>query len=168
MTVNRDVIVAIVLLALSAAFYAATFEIKVTNFGTMLSSVWPRILIVALALLSALYLFRAAGGHMTDDDADARAERPRRSLGEWIAGYRNPILCFVLFFGFLVAMDWIGMLLGGILFVFLALTVMGERSPRNHAIHAAIAIISMGLMWSIFTFGLRVILPAGEFFEGLV
>jgi len=58
------------------------------------------------------------------------------------------------------------MLLGGILFVFLALTVMGERTMRNHLLHATIAIVSVGLMWSIFTYGIGVILPEGELFLG--
>ena len=54
------------------------------------------------------------------------------------------------------------MLIGGVLFVFLALSVLGEWSRRAVAIHAAIALISITGMWAIFTFGLRVMLPAGE------
>jgi hypothetical protein len=57
------------------------------------------------------------------------------------------------------------MLIGGVLFVFLTLTALGERSPRAHAIHAAISFISIAFMWSVFTFGLRVILPQGEIFS---
>ena len=52
--------------------------------------------------------------------------------------------------------------IGGVLFVFLALTVMGERTPRAIAIHLVVALATIGVMWAIFTFGLRVILPEGE------
>jgi len=31
--------------------------------------------------------------------------------------------------------------------------------------HGVIAIVSVGAMWSIFTFGLRVMLPEGELFK---
>ena len=34
-----------------------------------------------------------------------------------------------------------------------------------HAIHAAVAIVSITFMWSVFTFGLKVILPQGEIFS---
>jgi len=52
--------------------------------------------------------------------------------------------------------------LAGALFVFLALTALGRPSPKLIAIHAAVAVASIGIMWSVFTFGLRVILPQGE------
>ncbi len=34
--------------------------------------------------------------------------------------------------------------------------------PAKCAIHGAIAAATMGAMWAVFTFGLRVILPEGE------
>jgi hypothetical protein len=33
--------------------------------------------------------------------------------------------------------------------------------------HAIIAIVSVGAMWALFTFGLRVLLPRGEIFPGI-
>ena len=56
----------------------------------------------------------------------------------------------------------LGMLIGGIGFVFLILTVLGERNLKHHARHAAIAVVTIGVMWALFTFGLNVILPEGE------
>ncbi|MGY9014836.1 MAG: hypothetical protein ACKVG9_06025, partial [Rhodospirillales bacterium] len=50
-------------------------------------------------------------------------------------------------------------------FVFLTLTALGERTPRSLGIHAAIAIISITFMWSVFTFGLKVFLPQGIIFS---
>jgi predicted membrane-bound spermidine synthase len=66
-----------------------------------------------------------------------------------------------LFLAFLLTIDFLGMLLGGIVFVFLALSVLGERTPKQLTIHALVAVISVGAMWAIFTFALRVILPEG-------
>jgi cytochrome c biogenesis protein ResB len=42
------------------------------------------------------------------------------------------------------------------------MSVLGGWSPRLIVLHAAIAVLSVGAMWSIFTFGLRVMLPEGE------
>ena len=66
---------------------------------------------------------------------------------------------FVLFLTFL---DYLGMLIGGILFVFGLLTLLGGISPKKLFNHFIISIITIGIMWSIFTFGLKVILPEGE------
>jgi hypothetical protein len=54
------------------------------------------------------------------------------------------------------------MLLGGILFVFGLLTLLGGFSPKLIFKHLVISILSIGFMWMVFTFGLRVMLPEGE------
>jgi len=79
----------------------------------------------------------------------------------WARRYRNPAICFGLFFLFLASLPYLGMLIGGTLFVFLALTCLGGHSPRALAAHAAIAAATIGGMWAIFTFALRVFLPPG-------
>lgn len=160
---TRDTVSAIVLLALCAVFYAASFGIRETTYGTLQSHFWPRVILIVLTVCCLLYLFQSVA-------AARRAGRKPRGRGmvaataQWFDDYRNAIICFGLFFGFLWAMDWIGMLLGGILFVFLALTFMGEGGARNHLIHAAVAVVSVGAMWAIFTFAIGVILPEGELF----
>jgi len=51
--------------------------------------------------------------------------------------------------------------------VFVLLCALGGWSPRDMAIHAAVAVISVGGMWSLFTFGLNVLLPTGILIPGL-
>ena len=87
-----------------------------------------------------------------------------KAAGSWWSRYQNAIYCFARFFVFLVTLPYLGMLLGGILFVFLMMSVLGGWSPKLILMHAVIAVLSVGSMWSIFTFGLRVMLPAGELF----
>jgi hypothetical protein len=59
------------------------------------------------------------------------------------------------------------MLIGGVLFVFCLLTAIGEVTKRNLIIHALIALIMIGAMWALFTYGLGVIFPQGEIFTTL-
>lgn len=158
---NRDTVSAIVLLALCGAFYAASFEIRETSYGTLQSYFWPRIIIGVLTLCSLLYLIQSVVAART---APPRPAGPGvgPTVVRWFRDYLNAIICFALFFVFLVTLDWIGMLLGGILFVFLALTLMGKRDIRSHLMHAAVAVISVGAMWALFTYAIGVILPEGE------
>jgi hypothetical protein len=70
----------------------------------------------------------------------------------------------VLFLAYLLSLPWLGMLVGGTAFVFLLLSALGGWSPRLLALHAAIALVAVGGMWSIFTYALGVLLPRGELF----
>jgi hypothetical protein len=54
------------------------------------------------------------------------------------------------------------MLLGGIAFVFGLLTFLGGFSLNLIIKHLTISVLSIGFMWMVFTFGLRVMLPEGE------
>lgn len=161
---NRDTVVAIVLLLLCGAFWQAADRIPDMGYATIGSDVWPRIVIVAMSVMSLIYLAGAVAGRYAGD-GERRENEP--GLAGWFAHYRNPIYCFVLFFLFLLTLPWLGMLLGGILFVFVALTVLGEKTVPWLLIHLGVAVVMVGAMWALFTFGLHVILPPGELVNGL-
>lgn len=151
---SLDSIVAIVLLIAGGVLFWDTFQWRHTPYATMASSVWPRFVLVVFVALCVVYLVRSlrqgAGGE------------PKRSFRAWVAYYRNPLWCYGLFLAFLVTLPYLGMLIGGILFVWLVQTVVGERSPRAQMRHAAIAVASVGFMWLVFTYAIGVILPAGS------
>jgi ABC-type methionine transport system permease subunit len=162
---NRDVLTAIVLLVVEAIFLQQTFQIREMSFATMGADVWPKTILVPLILCTLAYLARSvknSGGTAAGTDDDAAGSQ---GFIGWLTTYRNVFYCYGLFLLFLLTLDFLGMLIGGVLFVFLALTAMGGASPRALVIHALTAIVSVGAMWSIFTFALRVILPEGEIFS---
>src|SRR6056300_450429 len=123
--INRDTAVAVFLLLFSGVFYAASFQIEQTSYGTIGAEVWPRLVLAVLFVLSAVYLFQSVRAGPSDT-----AKREAGFFGR----YRNAFLCYGLFLAFLLTLDFLGMLLGGAAFVFLALSVMGERTPRQLAI----------------------------------
>jgi putative tricarboxylic transport membrane protein len=155
--IKRDTVIAVFLLLFCGVFYAASFQIEETAYATIGAEVWPRLILAVLFVLSAIYLFQSA--RMGPEEA------AKQEVG-FFARYQNAILCYALFLGFLLTLDILGMLLGGIAFVFLALGVLGERTPKQLAIHVGVAVVSVGAMWSIFTFALRVILPEGIILPG--
>ena len=155
---NRDSVCAIVILLAGGVFFWATFYIPDMQYESLGSDVWPRFILVLLFLLTSGYLFQSL-----KQGPDEVSEGG--GLQGWIGRYRNALWCYGLFFAFLLTLNYLGMLIGGALFVFLTLTALGDRTLRAQAIHAAVAIISITFMWSVFTFGLKVILPQGEIFS---
>ena len=160
---NRDAIIAIFLLAFCGVFFWASFDIRQPDYGVLLPSTWPRVILAVLAFLSVLYLLQSlsAGAEAIADDQYG-AEHPRGpGFRGWVEHWRNPLWCFGLFFVYLATLPVLGMLIGGVSFVFVLLNVLGGWDRKNLVLHAAVALLAIGGMWSLFTFGLGVLLPPG-------
>ncbi len=165
---NRDTVIAIVLLAACGILFWSTFSIRNPDYGQLSPATWPRVVLGALGLLSVLYLMqslRQGAAAPGDDSGDADSAPRPPGLGGWFSYWRNPIWCFVLFFLYLVTLPLLGSLIGGVLFVFTLMGVLGGWRPWNVLQHAALALLTVGGMWSLFTYGLGVILPPGEIFS---
>ena len=158
---NRDTIIAVCLLAACGFLFWSTFQIRNPDYGTLPPSTWPRVILSALTLLSFIYLLQSIRQGPDEPAADDAPRTWRTRIGYW----QNVLWCFGLFLVYLLTMPTLGMLIGGILFVFLLLNALGGWQPGKLALHAAIAGIAVGGMWSIFTYSLGVILPPGEIFS---
>ncbi len=173
MSINRDVIIAICLLVICGVLMIASFDIREPDYGQLSPATWPRTLVVILSVLSLIYLVQSIrrtarpSDAIDDSDVDSNSESSP-SLAQPIEFFRywqNVFWCFSLFAIYLITMPWLGMLVGATLFVFLLLNCLGGWSPRLLLLHATIAIVVIGGMWSLFTYGLGVLLPSGELFS---
>jgi putative tricarboxylic transport membrane protein len=162
---NRDTWVAIFLLLFTGFMFWASFDIREPDYGVLPPSAWPRIILVAFGILSLIYLVQSLR-YGPDKREAGGADVPTSPAG-YLSYWRNPIICFALFAAYLALLPVLGMLLDGILFVFSLLCALGGWSPRKLALHAAVAVIAVGGMWSIFTFGLNVLLPTGILIPGI-
>ena len=154
MKFNRDTATALFLLLLCGGLLVETFQMPPPMFGQMPATLWPRLILAPLAVLSLMLLVRA-------QMSDSAPEGPVRSLSAWFVYYLNPIVCFALFFVFLVTMPFFGMLIGGLLYVFVTLNFLGGWSPKLMLQHGVISIVFVVGMWAIFTQLLGVFLPEG-------
>jgi putative tricarboxylic transport membrane protein len=160
---NRDAVIAIGLLIFCGVFFWSSFEIKVTNYGVLEPSTWPRVIIGVMSFLSLIYLIQSLQGNPEVATAK-RSDRPP-GFRSWLNYWRNPLWCFGLFFVYLALLPILGMLIDGILFVFVLMGVLGGWDGRKPLVHLGISILAIGSMWSLFTFGLDVILPPGIFMD---
>ncbi len=162
---NRDAWLAVFLLLFTGFMFWASFDIREPDYGVLAPSVWPRVILALFGFLSVIFLvqsLRAGPGAAVEGEED----RPSSVKG-YLAYWRNPIICFGLFAAYLALLPVLGMLLDGMAFVFVLLCALGGWSARDMAIHAAVAVVTVGGMWSLFTFGLNVLLPTGILVPGL-
>ena len=159
---NRDTIIAIVLLMACGILFWSTFSIREPDYGQLKPSTWPRVVLAALSLLSVIYLSVSL---RQGPDQPGDEPRPEPGPGGWISFWRNPLWCFGLFLAYLITLPYLGSLIGGLAFVFTLMGALGGWAPRNLALHAMLSIATVGGMWCIFTFGLGVLLPPGEIFS---
>ena len=164
--VNRDTGIAIFLLLCCGVLIWSSLGIRDPGYGMLAPAAWPQ---AVLALLTALCLVYLARSLRRGASATPTSDEPARDpgLSGWLRYYRNPILCYLVYFAFLASLPVFGALLGGILLVFGLLSVLGGFGGRQVLIHGVIAVLSVGAMWSLFTFALRVILPQGMIFTTL-
>jgi len=153
MTVNRDFFVAVFFFVLSAVMFVASYWLPEPMFGQLPSWTWPRVILVPLGFLSLILVMQSQRG------GQERVELSE--LGRWFKENVNPFICFGLFFGFLYLMPVLGMLLGGLIYVFLTLSVLGGWKPRQLVLHAGISVFFVFGMWAVFSLALGVVLPEG-------
>ncbi len=157
MTINRDTLVAVVLLLVCGGLAMASLDIREPDYGQLSPAAWPRTIIGVMTVLCFIYLIQS----LRRGPDEPNPEAPK-DLVSFFSHWRNVIWIFVLFLGYLLVLPAAGMLLGGMAFVFLVLTALGGMSSRALFLHAVIAVVSVGGMWLLFTYGLGVFLPRGE------
>ena len=155
---NNDAVIAIVLLLFCGAMFWSSFDIRQPNYGVLMPSTWPRVIIGVMSFLSLIYLIQSL---KQGPDAEEKAPDREPGIWGWINYWRNPLWCFFLFFLYLLSLPVLGMLIGGITFVFVLQGVLGGWDRRRLLLHAVVAVLAVGGMWSLFTFGLGVLLPPG-------
>lgn len=159
---NQDAIIAIFLILASGVLFWSTFSIRTPDYGVLSPAVWPQVIIIALGILSVLYLIQSL---KKGADEEGLPEGREPGLRGWFLYWKNPILCFVLFLAYLLTLPVLGSLIGGVLFVFILMSLLGGLTRETVIMHAALSLATVGGMWLIFTYGLDVILPQGVIFS---
>jgi len=157
MNIKKDTIVAIFLLLFCGIMINSSFDIEDPGYQGMKASFWPTIVLCLLSIMCLVMLIKSVV-----TEAENNLSSNNTNLTNVFFKFKNASICFLMFVLFLAFLDYLGMLIGGVLFVFGLLTMLGGFEIKKIINHFIISIITIGIMWSIFTFGLKVILPEGE------
>ena len=151
---NKDTIVAILLLAFCGLLAWSSLHIRLPGYGTLKPSTWPQIMVAVLTLFSALYFVQSLG-YARDASSQEDGRKPGGS--GFLEYFRNPIICFAIYYVFLATQPSTGALIGGIALVFALLNVLGGWGARDLVRHAIYPVLSMGFKWTLLSLGHRVI-----------
>ena len=157
MNIKKDTIISIFLLLFCGIMINSSFDIEDPGYQGMKASFWPTIVICLLSIMCLVMLIKSVV-----TEAENNLNSNDTNLTNVFFKFKNASICFLMFVLFLAFLDYLGMLIGGVLFVFGLLTMLGGFELKKIINHFIISIITIGIMWSIFTFGLKVILPEGE------
>ena len=155
MTFNRDSVVALCLIMASGGLMVASFDIREPDYGVLSPAAWPRLIIIIMGVLSVLYFVQSLRMPKTDT-----SNTQKKNLFEFVDYWRNVFAVFIIFAVYLVALPFLGMLIGNIVFSFVLLSVLGGWRP--FIMHGLVAIGTSGGMWLLFTYALEVFLPRGS------
>jgi len=72
--INRDSVLAMTLLVACGVLLWASFDIREPDYGVLMPSTWPRLVIAALTLLSFIYLLQSLGAGPDDNGEDTAAD----------------------------------------------------------------------------------------------
>ncbi|MFT4727698.1 MAG: putative tricarboxylic transport membrane protein [Granulosicoccus sp.] len=171
-TISRDTLVSIALLVFCGFLIWAGFQIRDPQFGELSPAAWPKAVSYVLTFFCLIYLAQSLMADKrkevgSDESVHADASDMNPGFFGWLQYYANPIICFAVYFLFLFSLPYLGTLIGGIALVFTLMSVLGGIQPRQIGLHLLISVITVGAMWALFTFGLRVLLPRGVLIPGI-
>ncbi len=133
----------------------ASFDIREPDYGVLSPAAWPRLIIIIMGVLSVLYFVQSLRM-----PKNRTSSTQKKNLAEFMNYWRNVFSVFIIFAAYLVALPFLGMLIGNIAFSFVLLSVLGGWRP--FIMHGLVAIGTSGGMWLLFTYALEVFLPRGS------
>ncbi|MDH5750395.1 MAG: hypothetical protein OEY85_13885, partial [Rhodospirillales bacterium] len=106
-----------------------TLTIEKTVYESIGSEVWPQVVLAIFTALTLVYLGQSV--RTGTDVTTGKGFSPRGFFFK----YQNAMWCYAMFLMFLLLLPYLGMLVDGVLFVFLTLTAIGNRKPRDLVLH---------------------------------
>ena len=89
--INSDTLIAIFLLLGCGILFWSSFEIREPDYGVLMPSTWPRIIIGLIGILSTIYLIQSLRG-----PTEHSKEKTAKSFAEFLIFWKNPAICFVM------------------------------------------------------------------------
>ena len=154
MSIGRDGIAGLILLAISLVLLVQSFQLPSLPIVPVGPGFYPAIVLSFMAAASALLVLQDIVKHRVTAPAGAADTPPRR--------YRLVVIAFAIVGGYVVLLPLLGFRVATVLFVAALQAALGRpRTAREWAVLAAIAVSTAVSSYVIFERYLLVLLPRG-------
>lgn len=154
----KDLILGVVMLALSAFYLIFAFQIKtrpklVPSYSS--AQIVPILLGTLLAILSVILIvqgvrkMRACNAQEGEDKKSSREDTI------------SVVLTIAVILGYILLMQPLGFCLSTVLYLFLQMVVLAPKTKRNYLLFAIVAVVFTALIFVAFRMGLQQMLPRG-------
>ena len=152
----KDLILGIVLLALSIAYTIMARQIKtrpkmVPSYAN--SQIIPTLLGILLAILSVCLIFQGVR-KLKNGEAVAEKKMSRVDL-------LSIVLTFAAMCVYILILPTLGFMLSTMIFLFAQITILAPKEKRNYLLFAIVAVVFTALAFVAFRIGLTQMLPRG-------
>lgn len=154
----RDLILGVVMLALSAFYLIFTFQIKtrpklVPSYSS--AQIVPILLGTLLAILSIILIVQGVRKMRAYKPQEGEDKKSAREDTISVALTVAVILLYILI------MQPLGFCLSTVIYLFLQMTVLAPKDKRNYLLFAIVAVVFTALIFVAFRIGLQQLLPRG-------
>ena len=156
---GRDTIAGLVVLVVSLVLFGLTFRIQSNPLVPVSPAFYPRLVLGATAVLSALMvaidvLKRRRAAPAKSAAAKPAAAKPR---------YGVVALLFVIFAAYVLVLPYVGFRIATVAFLAVMQYAMAKpRTPRAWIVLALVALIATAVTYAMFEMYLQVLLPRGR------
>jgi len=163
---KADKSIGVLLILFSAFMYWQAGRLPAGTFGTGGADFVPKIIFVLLALSGAILAAGAYFKTRTPVEAGGKIQKksPGAAAKEILAAHKSVITAFLVFFGYVILMYYLGYLIATAVFMPVMMWVLGPRTLKSAGI---IAVVTVGVVlgiYVIFEKFLKIFLPSGNLF----
>ncbi len=153
----RDLILGIVMLAVSIFYLYFTFQIKTRPKLTpsyASARIMPTILGIALTILSIICIWQGWRKFKAPDDEAESASGEKTDV-------MTVVLTFAVIIGYVLIMQPLGFCLSTVIYLFLQMLVLAPANKRNIPLFAIVSVVFTIVIFFVFRAGLDLLLPRG-------
>ena len=153
----RDLILGILMAALSAFYLIFTFQIKTRPKLTPSYSsarIVRTLLGILLAILSVVLIFQGIRRLRSHQEEESVKKTDKGDLV-------TVILTLAVIIGYTVILPLLGFCLSTVIYLFLQMLILAPKDKRNYLLFAIIAVVFTAIVFAAFRIGLQQLLPRG-------
>ncbi len=157
---HKDVISGVFLFLVGLAFFAFSFQIRLTNIDRLVGSrLFPQAGGILLMVLSSVLII---GNFLKNRNAQpAASSRPTEK-----PVYRNTILVLLSFALYIYLLDYIGFFVATLAYLFTQMLILrgSKATGKTLALYALLSVVATVTIYFMFNHVFYLILPRGKFF----